>query len=136
MRTLLISAVLLSACADCECRIDNGSPNFSVKVNYVTAPRPGNFLVEDTLMAHYFLTVQEEGVQKKYIGQMDYTQRSMHGLRTLQWLTESDGERASHETSAELNKCLWMGVCRQSELQQEIGDIRSIMEAQQNEQKR
>lgn len=116
--------------------MDHGRPNFNVNVNYITAPRLGSLLTEDTLMAQYFLTVQENGVEKKYVGQMDYARSDADDARTLEWYIDSNGKRAEPETSAELNKCLWMAISHQFELQQNIGDIRPILEAQQNERKR
>ena len=122
--------VLLVACSDCECKMVNGSPNFSVRTSYSFAQNPNNIFLKDTLMAYYFVEVTEEGVTKKFTGQCDYGKTDMNGDRYIEWADGSTGGGVADNTPSALRLCLKMALWEEMQTRQGIDDIKAVLEDQ------
>jgi len=110
---ILLSATILVSCADCECRIDNGVPNFRVTTKYVIQQDPHNIFLSDTIMSYEFVRVTgKDGRQQEYVGQTDYVNLNENNERRREWKEMNLGGPVSGETHNALLDCLkkdqWM----------------------------
>lgn len=122
--------VLATACEDCECRVESGSANFSVRTSYSFVQDPNNIFLKDTAMSYYFVTVKENGIVKEFAGQCDHNKMNSYGNRYIVWAYGATGEETDNFTHSALDRCLKMALWQEVRTQQRIGDIKSMLEDQ------
>lgn len=103
-----VFSALLTACSECECRVNRGEPNFSVKMSYTLVNNGFNVFSEDTALIRYTVTLHpNEMSSRSFIGEVEPNRRDEYGNKSpIKWFSATDGELVNNSTEADLRLCM------------------------------